>query len=256
MTNPNIDLPELFDLDYGDFSDDLLFYENMARRCERPLLELGVGTGRVAAHLAREGSEVWGIDTSEAMLERARHKAGAKTGKRLRLLSGDMRDFKLDQEFDLVFAGQGAFHHLLTPDDQLACLLCVARHLAPGGLFVCDLRPWWHPSWDEGSSVPLLHDWTRALPSTGETVTKLRSIRSDRALQIQHETHIYDRLNRDGTVRRTTTTVDLRFTTRYEMEVLLTTAGLELDQLYGDFDLSPFDETSPLFITVARKDSS
>ncbi len=254
MTDSAVELPELFDLDYGDFSDDLLFYENMARRCERPLLELGVGTGRVAAHLAREGFDVWGIDTSEAMLARARHNAGAQT--RLHLLPGDMRDFELDQEFDLVFAGQGAFHHLLTPEDQLACLLCVARHLATGGLFVCDLRPWWYPSWEEGSSVPLLHEWTRLLPSTGETVTKLRSIRGDRARQIQHETHIYDRLALDGTLRRTTTTVDLRFTTRYEMEVLLTTAGLELDQIYGDFDLSPFDEASPLFITVARKDSS
>lgn len=256
MTDFALDLPELFDLDYGDFTDDLLFYENMARRCEGPVLELGVGTGRVAIHLARLGFEVWGIDTSEAMLTLARSKAGDGTDSRLRLLSGDMRDFELGQDFDLVFAGQGAFHHLLTADDQLACLRCVERHLAPGGLFVCDLRPWWHADWDEGTSAPLLHDWTRVLPSTGETVTKLRSIRSDRACQIQHETHIYDRLAPDGSLRRTVTAVDLRFTTRYEMDGLLRAAGLERDQLYGDFDLSPFDEASPLFITVARKDSS
>jgi hypothetical protein len=82
---------------------------------------------------------------------------------------------------------------------------------------------------------------------------KLRSVRVDRARQLQHETHIYDRLAADGTVQRQVTEVDLRFTTRYEMEGLLREAGLELDQVYGDFDLSPSDEYSEYLITVARK---
>ncbi len=253
MADLHPDLPELFDLDYGDFADDLPFYENLARRSEGPVLELGVGTGRVAIPLARAGFEVWGIDASEAMLARARCKAGPALAERLHLLAGDMRDFQLDREFDLVFAGLGTFHHLLTPDDQLACLRCVQRHLAPGGLFVCDLRPFFHNDWERGTSVPLLHDWTRLLPNTGESVMKLRSVRTDPAEQVQHETHIYDRLSADGTFRRIITMVDLRFTTRYEMEGLLRAAGLELDQVYGDFDLAPYDEASEYMITVARR---
>lgn len=253
MADPHADLPELFDLDYGDFADDLLFYENLARRCEGPILELGVGTGRVAIPLARAGFEVWGIDASEAMLARARCKAGSALAARLHLLPGDMRDFQLGREFDLIFAGLGAFHHLLGSDDQVACLRCVQRHLAPGGLFTCDLRPLFHNDWEPGASVPLFHDWTRVLPSTGETVTKFRSVRVDRAQQVQHETHVYDRLSADGTLRRVIATVDLRFTTRYEMEGLLREAGLELDQTYGDFDLSPYNEASEYMITLARK---
>ena len=257
MTDLRTDLPELIDLDYGDFADDLPFYENLARRCEGPLLELGVGTGRVAIPLARAGCQMWGIDSSEAMLARARCKAGPAlvlpTEGRLHLLPGDMRDFQLDRQFDLIFAGLGAFHHLLTTHDQLACLRCVERHLAPGGLFVCDLRPLFHNEWQTGDSVPLLHDWTRVLSSTGETVIKLRSVRADRAQQAQHELHLYDIVSNDGAVRRVTAEVDLRFSTRYEMEGLLREAGLELDQVYGDFDLSPYDDASEYMITVARK---
>ena len=252
MPDPTDDLAELFDLDYGDFDDDLPFYENLARRCDGPILELGVGTGRVAIPLARAGFEVWGIDTSETMLARARCKVGAEQAEKLHLLSGDMRDFDLGRVFALIFAGQGAFHHLLTKDDQLACLRCVVRHLAPGGTFVCDQRPWWHNDWEEGTSVPLSHDWTRTLASTGETVMKFRSVQADRGGQVQHETHMYDRVSVDGTVQRRTITVDLRFTSRYEMEGLLESAGLELDQIYGDFDLTPYDGDSEYMITVAR----
>lgn len=253
MTALPAGLPELYDLDCGEFSEDLPFYESLARRCEGPALELGVGTGRVAIHLARAGLEVWGLDTSEPMLERARCTAGQNLGKRLRLQHADMRDFDLGRSFELAFAAFGTFHQLLESDDQLACLRCVRRHLAPSGLFAFDLRPWWFAGWEEGTSVPFFHDWTRVFPATGETVIKLRSIRADRARQVQHETHVYDLLAQDGTVRRATAAVDSRFSTRYEVEGLLDAAGLELRQIYGDFELSPFDETSEYMITIARR---
>ena len=246
-------LAELFDLDWGGFAGDLLFYESLARRCDGPLLELGCGTGRVALPLARAGYDVTGIDLSEAALRLARCKAGPELANRLHLERADMRDFQLGRRYELIFAGFGAFHHLLTPDDQLACLRCAERHLTRGGLFVCDLRPLLAADWEEGAAVPLLHDWTRPLPGTNQTVMKFRSIAVERATQLQRETHLYDVVSPDGTLHRLTTTVDLRFSTRYEMEGLLRAAGLELDQLYGDFDLSPYDDASEYMITVARK---
>ncbi len=242
-------LPELFDLDFGDFADDVPLYENFARAADGPVLELGVGTGRVAIALAKSGFDVWGIDNSGAMLERAMSKAAGC----LRLEQGDMRTFELGQTFGLIFAGLGTFHHLLSIDDQTACLRSVSDHLSPGGLFVCDLRPIFHDGWEAGASTPLVHDWTRILPSTGETETKTRTVRSDAAGQIRHQTNFYDLLDADGAVRRIVEEVDLRFTTRYEMEGLLRDAGLELEHVYGDYDLAPFDEASEYMITVARK---
>ena len=250
MTEARPELPELYDLDCGEFADDLLFYEHLARRGDGPVLELGTGTGRAAIPLARAGCDVWGIDSSEAMLDRARCNAGDPENPHF--ISGDMRDFQLNRRFDLIFAGLGAFHHLLTSSDQLACLRCVADHLSPEGLFVCDLRPLLHEDWEAGKSAPLLHDWTRSHPRTGETVTKLRSVRADTALQIKRTTLIYDISPADGAVRRITAEVDLRYSTRYEMEELLHRAGLTLDGIYGDFDLSPYDNDSEYMITVAR----
>jgi SAM-dependent methyltransferase len=250
MTTADPDLPELLDLDYGGYEADLPLYEDLARACDGPVLELGAGTGRVALRLARAGHEVWGIDIDEASLARARCKAGAEA---LQLVQGDIRDFDLGRTFELVFAAFGTFHHLLTPADQLACLRCVERHLAPGGRFVCDLLPLLAANWEPGASTPLLHDWTRPLPRTGELVSKLRAVRIDRANQLQHEEHHYDRLLPGGSVHRTVARVDLRFTSRYEMEGLLEQAGLRLEQLYGGYDLSPFEDESESMITFATK---
>ncbi len=246
-------LPELFDLDFGDFANDVPLYEHFARAAEGPVLELGVGTGRVAISLANSGFDVWGIDNSGAMLERATSKAKQAGTENLHLERADMRKFELGRTFRLVFAGLGAFHHVLSSDGQTACLHCVSEHLSPGGLFVCDLRPFFHDSWEAGNSTPLVHDWTRILPSTGETVTKTRTIRSDAARQVRHQTNFYDLVDADGALRRIVEEVDLRFTTRYEMEGLLHDASLELEHVYGDYDLAPFDEASEYMITVARK---
>ena len=245
-------LPELLDLDWGAFDDDLAFYANLAARGDGPVLELGVGTGRVAIALARDGYEVWGLDVSEPMLERARCKAGPELSERVHFFEADMRDFDLGRGFGLIFAGFGGFHHLLTPDDQLACLRSVRRHLAPGGMFVCDLRALHAADWEVGDSVPMLHDWTRTLPSSGQTVIKLRSARPDPTTQVQHELHMYDVADAEGGIRRVIRDVDLRFTTRYEMMGLLRDAGLELDQTYGDYDLGPYNEASAMLITIAR----
>jgi SAM-dependent methyltransferase len=252
------ELAELVDLDYGAFDDDLAFYESLARRTGGPILELGAGTGRLAIALARAGYDVVALDHSAAMLERARCKAGAGL-ERLQLIESDMRDFDLRRlakaspaEFALAYAGYGAFHHLLTPEDQLACLRCVERHLLSDGLFVFDLRPIFATDWEAADSVPLLHDWTRTLPN-GDSVTKLRAVHVERARQVQHETHYYDRVAADGPLRRVTTSVDLRFSTRYEIEGLLREAGLELEQVYGDFELAPYGDDSEYMITSARR---
>lgn len=246
-------LPELFDLDFGDFDEDLPLYERLARAREGPVLELGAGAGRAAISLARAGFDVYGIEQSEAMIDHALRKAGSDLRSRLHIVCGDIRRFDLGREFGLIIAGFGTFHHLLTPADQLACLRCVQRHLSPDGVFVCDLRPLLHADWEPGESAPLLHDWTRVLPRTGETVTKLRAVRVDRAAQVQHETQCYDCAAPDGSLRRVVNEVDLRFTSPFEMEALLRDAGLQLDGLYGGYDLTPYNDASDSMITIARR---
>ena len=251
--DPYADLADLYDLDYGEFTADLTMYENFARRCELPILEIGVGTGRVALHLARAGFPVWGIDSSQAMLDRARAKAEKALAERLYLVQADMRDFDLGQQFDLVICAANSFHHLLTNEDQLRCLTCVRRHLAEGALFVVSLRSLTAIDWS-ASRIPAVFEWVRTDPASGDTVTKLLSMTYDGARQVLHQTHVYDRMAPTGRlVQRRVVEFDLRLVGRYEMEHLLRHSGLDLAQVYGDYELGPYTAESDTMVVVARR---
>ena len=96
------------------------FYRRLARESGGPVLELGCGTGRVLLPIAADGIACTGLDPSEAMLEELRRK---RPPRNLRLVSGRMQDFDLAPErFALVFSAFRAFQHLLSVEDQLACL--------------------------------------------------------------------------------------------------------------------------------------
>lgn len=95
-----------------------------------PVLELGIGTGRVALPLAERDLEVHGIDASPAMVERLRAKPG---GEGIEVTIGDFSDFSLGSRFSLIFVVFNTFFGLLTRESQLACFERVADHLMPEG---------------------------------------------------------------------------------------------------------------------------
>jgi SAM-dependent methyltransferase len=96
-----------------------------------PVLELGVGTGRLAIPLAARGHEVWGLDASPAMLDRLRTKPG---GDRVRTVEGDMANFDLgDERFGLVFVVNNTLCNLATRAGQARGLSRAAAHLRTGG---------------------------------------------------------------------------------------------------------------------------
>jgi hypothetical protein len=99
---------------------------------------------------------------------------------------------------------------------------------------------------------PLVAEWTRPDPQTGEMVTKMRGARASRSTQTTTDLLIFDRVAADGTVRRRTFEVRLRVSGRYEMELALKAVGLRLNALYGDVGLSPFDDDSDRMIIVAQ----
>jgi SAM-dependent methyltransferase len=100
-----------------------------------PVLELGVGTGRVALPLAARGLEVHGIDASAAMVERLHAKPG---GDAVRVTIGDFAEVPVDGSYPLVFVVFNTLFCLLTQDDQVRCFARVAERLAGGGAFVVE----------------------------------------------------------------------------------------------------------------------
>lgn len=242
----------LYDLQYAGWTDDLPFYEALARRGDLPSLELMAGTGRVALHLARAGCRVVAIDNAPAMLARLEAQLDGAVSPRIRVVEADVRSLDLaGEKFDLIYVALCSLELLHAPADQLATLRSVARHLAPGGVFACEIRSLTAIDWSREPSA-LRHEWTRTDPATGERVTKLHSATSSPARQTTLDTLIFDRLAADGSVRRRVLEVALRAYGRYEFELLLSAAGLRITNTYGAPDLSPFDDTSDTLFVVAE----
>lgn len=161
--------PRTYDLLFADRADDVRFYRALARG-RGAVLEYGVGSGRVAIPLARDGASVVGVELSAPMLDALRERLGREepaVRARVRAEAGDMRGWRTDERFALVTCPFNGVAHLYTRDDLGRFLARVREHLAPGGLFAFDA---WipDPSLLRGGAVesPRFRH-----PDTGEPVT-------------------------------------------------------------------------------------
>lgn len=99
------------------------------------VLELGIGTGRIALPLAEKGLAVQGIDASSKMLEELRRKPG---GDAIPVSLGDFSEVAVEGRFSLIFVVFNTFFALLTQEAQVRCFANVATHLEPGGVFAME----------------------------------------------------------------------------------------------------------------------
>jgi SAM-dependent methyltransferase len=240
-----------YDLDYAGLDDDEAMLSAFATRCGSPMLELACGTGRALLPLARAGHQVVGIDWSASMLALARRKLrAAGLEDRVRLEMQDMRCFSLADRFAFVFVAVNSFMHLMTLEDQLACLVRVRQHLEPGGLLLLDLfNPDLGRLLEADGQVAL--DKTMVDPESGHTLLKFRTAQADLGQQVLHVTFIVDEVGAEGQVGRTVFPFKMRYLFRWELELLLRHAGFRLEALYGSYDLDPFGSESDRLIAVA-----
>jgi SAM-dependent methyltransferase len=99
------------------------------------VLELGIGTGRIALPLAKAGVAVQGVDASESMVARLRSKPG---GENIPITIASLPDIPVDGQFSLVYVVFNTFFCLLTQQEQICCFQNVARHLSANGVFVIE----------------------------------------------------------------------------------------------------------------------
>ena len=221
-------------------------------------LEIACGTGRIAVPLARQGVRLVGLDSSPAMLARAREKsAGLDT---VDWVEGDMRSFDLGEAFGLAIIPAGSFQLLLTTEDQLACLRCIQRHLAPGGRLAFEI---------ENPDIVRMAEWLTSRrgtlqrrpqrdyrhPTTGRQVRASGSLEYHPSQQRYVASGVTEELDDDGRVvsRSYGSPMELRYLHRFETEHLLARCGLQVEALWGDFQKSEFTGTSPDMIWVARR---
>jgi SAM-dependent methyltransferase len=238
---------------------DVRFFVEMAQNSDGPVLEIGCGTGRVLIPTARAGVEIVGLDASPPMLSVCKRKLSRESEfvqkKVTGLVEGDMRSFDLRRQFSLVTVPFRPFHHLLSVEDQISCLRSIHRHLVTNGRLVLDV---FNPS------LPILTD-DRYLAEHGEepefitddgrrVVRRARIVARDHYRQVTDIELIYYVTHPDGCEERLVHRFSWRYLFRYEVEHLLTRCGFDLEEVYADYDRTPFgSQYHGNLISVAKK---
>jgi SAM-dependent methyltransferase len=201
------------------------------------VLELGIGTGRVALPLAERGVEVHGIDLSRAMVAKLREKPG---GDRIPVEIGDFASTRADGTFTLAYLVFNTINNLTAQAEQVACFRNAAAHLEPGGCFLIEV------------GVPQL----RRLPP-GETF---------HVFDVS-ETHWgfdeYEVVNqglvshhftlRDGQIVRRS--IPFRYVWPAELDLMAELAGMRLRDRWSGWRREPFTSESRKHVSVWEKPS-
>lgn len=237
---------------------DVAFFVEAAQAAGGLVLEVGCGTGRVLLPTARAGVTIVGLDASPHMLDVCRRRLAQEPSAvqaRVRLETADMRAFDLGQTFRLATLPFRPFQHLLTVDDQLACLATLRRHLEPDGRLLLDL---FNPRLDvltrDDIGVEYPEEPGFTMPDGRKVARSHRTTARDLFNQINDVELIYNVTHPDGREERHVHAFPMRYLFRYEAEHLLARSGFVVEQLYADYDKRPFGALYPgELIFVARK---
>jgi SAM-dependent methyltransferase len=211
----------------ADMTEDVPHYVSLAREADGPIVELMVGSGRVAIEVVREtGKPLLGIDSSPAMLEIARERAA---GLPLELRLGDVRELELEEPAALIYVPFRSLLHLHGWKEKRRVFERVAASLRPGGRFAFNAFAFSH-------TVAARLDGTTQ--DQNGIVHTLRYVPADNRIELVRD---------DGA------TIRLWWATKSEWDGLVEVAGLEVEGLYGWFDRRPLDDESLEFVYVTRK---
>ena len=212
-------IAELYDPWSASVVEDVAFYLEEARKSGGPVVELGVGTGRIAVPIAADGIRVIGVDSSRGMLDVCARRA-ALAGVQLDLRVGDLRKPPVGERVPLVICPFRSLLHMHTDEDRLSVLAAAYDLLVPGGRFVFDVFA------PDAADIAQTHErW------------------------LEREPGIFEHAVWDQTARTLTLTVRddqqetsmaLAWLSQEEWQALLERAGFEIEACYGWFDRSPY----------------
>ena len=219
MSSPYDAIADLYDPWSVSVVEDVGFYLEEARRSGGPVVELGVGTGRIAVPLAADGIRVIGIDSSRAMLDVCARRA-ALAGVDVDLRVGDLREPPVGERVPLVICPFRSLLHMQSDDDRRKVLRAVIDLLLPDGRFVFDV---FTPGAED---IAQTHDrWLEREPGIFELALWDQDART-LTLTVRGP---------DGE-----TTMALAWLSPGEWRALLEEAGFEVEACYGWFDRTPF----------------
>jgi SAM-dependent methyltransferase len=226
-------IARLYDPWSRSVTEDVAFYVGEARRVQPSVVELGVGTGRIAVPIASEGIRVIGVDSSPGMLDVCRERAeSAGVARLVELRLGDLRAPPVSERVELVLCPFRSYLHLRTDEERLDALRAARELLVPGGRLIFDV---FAPGADD--------------------------IAETHGRWLEREPEIFERADWDTDARTLTlsvrgpsgeATMALAWLSADEWRALLQRAGFEVEALYGWFDRRPFRGGEDM-VWIARK---
>lgn len=232
---------------------NLKFYLDAYRAADGVIVELGVGDGRIAIEAATQGRTIVGVDLSAVMLARCRERAErAGVQGRLALVQADFRSFRLDEPAALIALPYHSLGHLPALDDKRAALGHIFSQLRPGGRFVFDDFRMTPALLAQMRQVQLRAEY---LSVAGATVLLWVTSLVDEAAQSINVVTWEDEIGADGRLaERRYRRLSLSWLQPAQARALLEETGFVVEACFGDFERTPFDETTAREqIWVARK---
>lgn len=201
------------------------------------VLELAIGTGRVAVPLAERGVTIHGLDASDKMLAKLKEKPG---GKDIPLTVADMADFDLGETFDFLFLIFNTIFNLTSQAAQLKCFENVAKHLNPGGKFLVETLVPDLSAFKDGQRF-------RLNKMSADSVVFEVAAYDQTSQRIDHQRiHFSEEGSR-------LVPLPMRYVWPPEMDLMARLAGLELEQRWGGWDKCAFDAKSSMHISLYVK---
>jgi SAM-dependent methyltransferase len=217
----------------SDTEDTVGFLSDLAG--PGPVLELGIGTGRVALPLVQRGHEVHGVDASEAMVEKLRAKSGE-----IPVTIGDFAELDVEGEFSLVYVVFNTFFALLSQEDQVRCFSNVARRLRERGVFVIEAFVPDMTRWDRDQRMEAHHvekDSVVLGVSTHDAVEQ--RVASNHLVVTEVGVKMYP--------------VRLRYAWPSELDLMARLAGLRLRERWDGWRREPFTASSVKHVSVYER---
>jgi SAM-dependent methyltransferase len=202
-----------------------------------PVLELGIGTGRLALPLQERGIPIYGIDASQAMVEKLRAKPG---GDRIPVKLGDFADVPVEGEYTLVFVAFNTLFALPTQEEQVRCFTQAARRLRSGGRFLVQGFVPDPTRFERLQRVQALQ--------VGVSEVMLEASRHDPVTQSVSSQHIV--ITGDG---MRLYPVRIRYAWPSELDLMARIAGLELESRHAGWKGEPFDARSGQHVSIWRR---
>ncbi|AGC77552.1 methyltransferase family protein [Nonlabens dokdonensis] len=227
--------------------DDLEFYRKwMPKKENSHILELCCGTGRLTIPLAEDGYHITGVDFTSTMLAEGSNKAKQKDLK-IKFINADVRSLSLQEKFDLIFIPFNSIHHLYKNEDLISTFQVVQKHLKKGGLFLLDCyNPNLNYIVEAQKDQSVL---TQYQTDDGRTIRIEQNMNYESASQINRIQWHYFIDGQFDSIQN----LDMRMYFPQELDYYLEQNGFAIDQKFGDFKESNFNNESEKQIYVCRK---